>query len=103
MTREEALELKPGDQVLIADGLADGDPYALANAKQFWGTVQTIDKIDRYYGDKYPVKIVGFDDWFSHEEVELIREDDAPAEEVSGEGENINLLFDMYGIPEVNA
>lgn len=103
MTREEALKLKPGDQVLIADGPVDGDPHALANAKQFWGTVQTIDKISQHDDDQYPVKIVGFDDWFSHEEVELIREDDATTEEVSGEGENINLLFDMYGIGEVNA
>lgn len=103
MTREEALKLKPGDQVLIADRPVDGDPAALVSAAQFWGTVQTIDKIDQHYGDKYPVKIVGFDEWFSHEEVELIRKDDAATEEVSGDGENINLLFDMYGIPEVNA
>lgn len=103
MTREEALKLKPGDQVLIADRPVGGDPYAFANAKQFWGTVQTIDKISQDDNFKYPVKIVGFDIWFSHEEVELIRKDDAATEEVSGEGENINLLFDMYGIPEVNA
>ena len=102
MTREEALKLKPGDQVLIADGPVDGDPHALANARQFWGTVQTIDEISQL-DDGYPVKIVGFDGYFSHEEVELIRKDDATTEEVSGEGESINLLFDMYGIGEVGA
>lgn len=63
MTRREALDLQPGDRILLADEPLDdtADGY-----DEYWGTTQTVSRIDPE--SDYPVRI-GSGSWFAPEEI----------------------------------
>lgn len=73
MTLEEVRTLRPGDLVRISDGPMDGGKCKPpADMVRFFGTVCEVQYIDEDYDKHYPVKIVGCDYTFHHNEVERV-------------------------------